>query len=177
MATHAQAIAELIWKDRERILDFAASLKGTDAVIECRLRGASMEPAIPRGARLRIAIGSTAALRVGEVVAFVRDDGVCVHRLAHRARDGEHLLTQGDACLYPDAPVPVRCVLGPVSEFRLDERWIPAGDCPADARSRSRAGRALLGLVAALLAVDARLARAAARVLRSRKETAASAQP
>ena len=84
-----------------------------------------------RGATLRISLGRVAPYRVGEVVAFVQDAGICVHRVAflgrsQRARD--YIITQGDACFYPDPPISTPLVLGPVTEFRLKGDWVPTAD-------------------------------------------------
>ena len=171
----ARAVGSLIWKNPERILEVFSRLRGSDTVIECLLRGASMEPAIPRGATVRIKLGRTAPYRVGEVVAFVQDDGICVHRVAllgrgQRARD--YLVTQGDACLYPDPPISLPRVLGPVTGFRLDGDWVATTDRASIGRARSFRGRSLLKVVAALMALDIRLAQRVARGLRIRKEHA-----
>lgn len=175
----ARAIGSLIWKDPERILDVVSGLRGSDIVIECRLRGGSMEPAIPRGATLRISLGRVAPYRVGEVVAFVQDAGICVHRVAflgrsQRARD--YIITQGDACFYPDSPINTSLVLGTATEFRLEGDWIPTTDQASVGRARSFLGRTLLKLIAGLMELDIRLAQSAAKVLRIRKESAAAAE-
>lgn len=174
----ARAIGSLIWKDPERILEAVSCLRGPDTVIECRLRGGSMEPALPRGATLRISLGRAAHYRVGEVVAFVQDSGICVHRVAclgrgQRARD--YIVTQGDACFYPDPPISTRHVLGPVTEFRHNEDWFPTGDQASADRARSFFGRILLKLVAGLMELNVNMARGAARALRLRKERAVAA--
>jgi hypothetical protein len=169
----ARAIGSLIWKDPERIIDTVSRFRDSDVVIECRLRGASMEPAIPRGASLRVSLARATPCRIGDVVAFVQDTGICVHRVAYVGR-GERasgfILTQGDACFYPDAPVAMRQVVGHVREFRHDERWVATDDGPARGRAQSLVGRTLLKLVAGLLELDARLARGAAAALRLRQE-------
>lgn len=169
-----RAIGALIWKDPGRILETAAKLRGTDATLECRLRGGSMGAAIPAGSTLRIDVGRTAPARVGEVVAFLRDEGLCVHRVAHRS--GDLLVTQGDACFYPDEPIREARVLGPVTAFLDGGEWKPVGDAGAGERARSMMGRALLALVAALARMGVRPARLAARALRMRKEGPANAE-
>lgn len=174
-----RAIGLLIWKDPGRILDAATLLRGTDAVIECRLRGGSMEPAIPRNAMLRIHLGRAAPYRVGEVVAFVQDSGICVHRVACLGRGQQTrdlVITQGDACFYPDPPVSTRQVLGPVTEYRHKEDWVPTSDQAPPGRARSLVGRVLLMLVAGLTELNVNMARGAARALRLRKERAMAAE-
>jgi hypothetical protein len=176
----ARAIGSLIWKDPARILDVVSRLRGSDTVIECRLRGGSMEPAVPRGATLRINLGRVAPYRVGEVVAFVQDAGICVHRVAflgrsQRARD--YIITQGDACYNPDPPMSTSLVLGRVTEFRLEGDWVPTGDQASVGRARSFPGKTLLKLIAGLMELDIRLGQRAAKVLRIRKESPAAAEP
>jgi hypothetical protein len=169
-----RAIGALIWKDPGRILETAAKLRGTDAVLECRLRGGSMGAAIPAGSALRIDVGRTQPARVGEVIAFMRDDGLCVHRVAHR--HGERLVTQGDACFYPDEPIDDAHVLGPVTGFLDGAEWKPVGDARPGDPALTIGARALLGIVASLAKIDVRLAGFAARALRMRKEGPANAE-
>ncbi len=165
-----RAAGSLIWKDPQRILEAAAHLRGTGVVLECRLRGGSMEPAIPAGAALRVALDAQVR-EVGDVVAFVREDGVCVHRIA-RVR-GERVVTQGDACHYPDPPVDGHCVLGRVTAWRLGSDWQAVAPVSGASRARAPLGRALAALVSGLLALDVRLGRGLARALRLRPEGAA----
>jgi hypothetical protein len=171
----ARAVGSLIWKNPERIVETVSRLRDSSIVIECRLRGGSMEPAIPRGAALRISLGRAAPYRIGEVVAFVQGPGICVHRVAslgHGQRARDYIVTQGDACLCPDAPISARHVIGPVTEFRLDGDWVPAGNQASPGRARSFVGRMLLLLVAGLMEINVNLARGTARMLRLRKEQA-----
>jgi hypothetical protein len=138
-----------------------------------------MEPAVPRGATLRISLGRVAPYRVGEVVAFVQDAGICVHRVAFLGRSQQardYIITQGDACFYPDPPISTRLVLGPVTEFRLKGDWVPTGDQASVGRARSFLGKTLLKLIAGLMELDIRLGQRAAKVLRIRKESPAAAE-
>lgn len=173
-----QAIGALLWKDPKRILGVVEGLRGTDAVIECRLRGGSMGIAIPAGSALRIHIGRTPPYRLGEVVAFAQGSGICVHRIAYFARNErvrDFLITQGDACHYPDSPIRTKDILGPITEYRLDGPWLPVGLTPSSDRASSSRGRMLLNIVATLMETDVRLARLAASSLRLRKEQARAA--
>lgn len=171
----ARAIGSLLWKNPERLLDAVSRLRGSDAVIECGLRGASMEPAIPRGSALRIDLGRPAPYRIGEVVAFVQDSGICVHRVAYLGRGkrrADFLVTQGDGCFYPDPPINLRQVLGPVTAYRVENGWIPSSGQGSAGRARSLTGRILLALVARLMELNVTVAQAIARALRLRKERA-----
>ena len=59
-----------------------------------------MEPTIPSGAEVRLRCGATAA--VGDVVAFIRDDHIVLHRVEALSPSGRWVLTRGDACVFPD---------------------------------------------------------------------------
>lgn len=171
----ARAIGSLLWKDPERIRYAASKLRGTNAVIECRLRGGSMGRAIPAGAALRIDLGHAGPYRVGDVVAFVQAAGVCVHRVAYRGsnpRTADLMITQGDACHYPDPPISGSDVLGLVTAYRVNEDWQPATTVPAPDRATSPVGKALLRWISRLMELHPRLAQWAARMLRIRKEHA-----
>jgi hypothetical protein len=55
------------------------------------------------------------------------------------------LVTQGDACFYPDEPIDDAHVLGPVTAFLDGSAWKPVGDARPGDRAANIAGRALLG--------------------------------
>jgi len=171
----ASAVGSLIWKDPNRILDNVAQLRGTGAVIECKLRGGSMGTAIPAGSAIRIRLEAARPYRVGEIVAFVVHDGLCVHRIAclgAGARAGRYVVTQGDACQNPDSPIEVSHILGPAIEYKSGKDWLPPVERSSGSRAASFWGRGLLRVVAWLLQMDVRVATLAARVLRLRKESA-----
>ena len=105
-------------------------LRKAQGVLECQLRGGSMERAIPAGSRIRIRFIGPESYRTGQVIAFLVGSGMCVHRIVYCGRwrrAKNYLLTQGDRCLLPDAPVKVESVLGPVTEFEHEGRWEPPG--------------------------------------------------
>jgi hypothetical protein len=169
----AQAIGSLIWKDPSRILDAIASARGAVAVLECRLRGASMGHAIPAGSRLRIDLATAGGLKAGDLVAFVRDDGICVHRIVYLGRRDaarDFVITQGDACFYPDPPVRLAQVIGPVTEFRNGLEWTRVGTQAEGERAGTRLGRTLLCIVASLTEIHVPIAGLFARMLRLRTE-------
>jgi hypothetical protein len=172
----ARAIGSLIWKDPRRILESVALLRGSGAVLECVLRGASMGKSIPAGSAIRIRVEAPRPYRVGEIVAFVVHDGLCVHRIAYLgkgARAGAYAITQGDACFNPDPPIEFAHIVGTVVEFRIAEAWNPVPSLAAEDRARAWFGRLQLALVAPLLEMDVRLATGVAKLLRLRKESAA----
>jgi len=116
------ALGAFIWQDRQRVLAAAGRhyAGAADSTIECGLRGASMETAIPRGSRIRITF-SHRAHEVRDIVAFMQGERIVVHRIVHRT--GGQLLTRGDAMLLPDPPIDDRAVLGEVNEVDSGTGW------------------------------------------------------
>jgi hypothetical protein len=176
----SRAIGALLWKDPERILETAAALRESNATIECRLGGGSMGAAIPRGSTLRIRLSLETSYRIGEIVAFADESGLCVHRVVYigsgKRADG-YLITQGDACYYPDPPVHSTRVLGRVTEFCHSGSWKATTMQPSPDHAVSRVGRTLKSVIAALLEWNVRPARIAARALRIRKEHGVTLDP
>jgi hypothetical protein len=119
-----------------------------------------MGAAIPRGARIRIVFDGATTPCEGDVVAFLDGGRIVAHRVVARCGHGERttLLTRGDARLLCDAPVPADAVLGRVSECDPGTGWQPVGAPPALPRRERIVAAVLLGLLRAVLAVDARAA-------------------
>jgi hypothetical protein len=161
------AIGWLIWKDPNRIIETAAQLKEAGTTIECQLGGGSMAPAIPKDSSLRVQMADANIYRLGDIVAFARETGVCVHRVVHEGLSGRasgFLLTQGDGCFYPDPPVSFENILGMVTEFKYGDSWQVAGkSAPASSRIMTLPAKALRILTVAMLRMDVRLAQATAR--------------
>lgn len=122
----------------ERLLGVAELWQRRQRDVEVRFGGVSMRPTIEPGEPLRLVCGDRAP-RPGDVIAFVSGDQVAVHRLLASSREGEWLVTIGDAHHLPDAPIRRDAVIGRV--VRRDGQEIT-----------SRAGRtfARLTLAAAL---------------------------
>ena len=163
-------MGSLIWKDAERILETAARLRNSDQVIECRLGGSSMESAIPRESRLRVGLDNSLPFRVGEVIAFVEDSAVFVHRVVYqgvRPHTETFVVTQGDACLCPDPPLRADRVLGRVTLMKQDGDWSAIASRPAGVRADSTVSRVLLRLVCRLMEVNISVAKVAARLITS----------
>ncbi len=98
--------------------------RGEDAV-ESKVAGSSMGESIPNGARIRIDRGAK-AVEVGTVIAFVAGGKTFVHRVRWRGRVSgarDWLITQGDALLLPDLPVPLHAVLGRVAAMQCGAGW------------------------------------------------------
>lgn len=78
-----------------------------------RLQGTSMLPAIWPGDVLEIVPVDPAALRVGDVVLFLREGRLFCHRVRALIADGEiWLRTRGDLVPGDDPPFPASAVLG-----------------------------------------------------------------
>lgn len=111
------------------LLPLASQLREGQPDFESAIRGSSMSPAIPPGARLRVRLAGLPC-RVGDVVFYLAEGGYTVHRVVHRARrisDEGYLLTEGDARFAPDPPVPCRNVLGVVVAVQINGQWQSIG--------------------------------------------------
>jgi len=123
-----KSLGSFIWQDGARVLAAAGRGDPRQHVVECQLRGASMSGAIPAGSRIRIALGGT-PYRRGEVVAFVTDTDLVVHRIVYARRRWlrrdplQFMITRGDAMLLPDAPINTDFALGRVVEMRVGAEW------------------------------------------------------
>lgn len=97
------------------------------------LQGDSMTPTLPANCEIEVT-PLQPSVRLGEVIVFVVDDTLIVHRLV--ARVGGYWIAQGDHRLVPDRPLHPDQVLGRVSaayqhgrrcwprRFSLSEYWI-----------------------------------------------------
>jgi hypothetical protein len=73
--------------------------------------GVSMLPTINPGQEVRLLCTSVLPTP-GTVVAFIHRNQIAVHRLLASSRDGQWLITRGDAHVLPDPPVPASAVVG-----------------------------------------------------------------
>ena len=106
------------------LLAVADLWKRTRRTVEARFAGDSMEPTIPSGARLRLSCGMEVA--AGDVVAFVHDGHVLVHRVLAIAPP--LVLTRGDGLVIPDPPVSCDRVFARVEALQRGDDWTaPAG--------------------------------------------------
>jgi hypothetical protein len=105
----------------------------TGRQLRARFGGSSMRPALPPGTEVLLRCGEAGA--PGDVIAFLADGRLVVHRIVARAADGSWTLTRGDARVLPDVPIlDPDAVLGRVAgvwrSASLEE--VPAGrDSPA----------------------------------------------
>ena len=109
----------------------AAHLGGTDGVFESTIRGESMSPAIPGGARLRVRLHPQPPFDRGDIVYYLCGEGFMVHRVMYRSRRDSWLITLGDNCLIPDLPVRVEQILGTVIAVGTGTGWRAPGPSEA----------------------------------------------
>ena len=85
-------------------LEAVASLwRKTGRQLRARFGGSSMRPALPPGTEVLLRCGEVGA--PGDVIAFLADGRLVVHRIVARAPDGSWTLTRGDARVLPDVPI------------------------------------------------------------------------
>lgn len=140
-----RALSTLLVDRAHLLLPVASQFRQDQPEFESAIRGSSMWPAIPPGARLRVRLGGQVPCRVGDVVLYLAGDGYTVHRVVSRARriSGQaYLLTEGDSRFAPDPPVPCGRVLGTVVAVEVTGQWQPPGPPTAD-RWHKRVTRAV----------------------------------
>ena len=145
------AVGNLLQADPARIVALASILRAPNRSIESTVEGMSMGQGLPPGSRIRIELIERARYDTGEVVAYLFDGQVIVHRVVHRGRIGVaagHVLTRGDATLVPDPPVGRDRILGPVKGVWREGRWMELSGPPRRSL-RARAASSLL-LIAAM---------------------------
>lgn len=87
--------------DGTELLAIAAIWKNQRRELVASFGGSSMEPSIRSGQPLRLLCG--AGYEVGDVIAFVIEDQLGVHRVM--AKYDQWILTRGDARTLPDPPL------------------------------------------------------------------------
>lgn len=155
------AAGSLFRHDAERILGVASRLREARCVIESKVQGGCMGGSIPAGSLIRIDLAGRQEYRVGQVIAFLPETTIVVHRVVRRGGRGRaksYLITRGDMALLPDPPVCLRRVLGPVVGCQLEGRWASPGTPPPRPPSRRFLSFVLLTLVHWSLRVNVRLA-------------------
>jgi hypothetical protein len=156
-----------------RLADWARETKGR---VESTISGSSMGSTLPDGTKIEIDLTDRAFVP-GSVVALLSGHAVYAHRVVSRGRTkraSNYWITRGDALTVCDAPVDASLILGRVYIVGAEGSVTPPPEPP-----RSLTTRAIIALVAALLAVDVRLSRFATRVLASiaRRGAQSSATP
>lgn len=121
----------------------ATLLRKSGTRFESTIRGVSMAPTIPDGARIRIGPPASGAFAPGQVVACVSGETLFAHRVVYAGADrrGALVLTRGDGWMLCDPPTPHERILGEVSAWWDGSAWRAPG--PAAPRRGWR--RALAG--------------------------------
>jgi len=106
----------------------------TGREVLARFGGSSMEPTIPPGAEVLLRCGGAPCR--GDVIAFVRDDRVILHRVVGLSAREDWVLTRGDAHALPDVPLRnPEDFVGRVSAVRKGGELLPV---PPPPRSPAR---------------------------------------
>ena len=124
-------VGSILRSDAKHVFAFVSEHREKLQTIDITLGGGSMSPAIPQGSRIRIRLNYKGTYEPSQVVAFLYQGRIMVHRIRYCGRRGKakhYLVTQGDASVLPDAPVHIGSLLGPVIAFQKDEAWVPPGD-------------------------------------------------
>ena len=111
--------------DDDAFAELSAEILRQGGSFQFRAHGSSMIPFIRDGDLLTIAPVDAASLEIGDVALYrTRRDRIIAHRIVGRTtQDGEPVLvTQGDARLGTDRPVPADCVLGRVVRIQRGDR-------------------------------------------------------
>jgi hypothetical protein len=123
-----RAVSAFLLDRAHLLLPLASQFGRAQPDFESAIRGNSMAPVIPGGARLRVRVSGQQPCQVGDVVFYLADGAYTVHRVVYRARrtpDANYLITAGDARFAPDPPVPCGQVLGTVVAVKINDRWQP----------------------------------------------------
>ena len=94
--------------------------------MESQISGSSMEPAIPRGATIRVFPEPACGYQVGMVVACLSaGEDLFAHRLVRQAKSHgtSYILTLGDAWLICDPPTASGDIIGVVSAYKHEGDW------------------------------------------------------
>jgi hypothetical protein len=101
--------------------------------VESTIRGDSMHPTLPAGARIKVTCRQQPRYACGAVVAFLAGDVLVGHRVVGHCSDRQGrqaLLLRGDARLLCDPPVDPALVLGEVTAWQQDSGWRPLAPAP-----------------------------------------------
>ena len=127
---------------------------------ESEVRGASMHPALPERARIRIEPADLEDVRVGTVLAFRAGEFLMAHRVVACVRDvrgRQAWIPRGDALTLSDRPVESALVVGVVTAVCDGDAWRPVAPAPT---ATGITARALTAVAVTLARIDLRLAAA-----------------
>jgi hypothetical protein len=147
------AAAAFLRDHPDRIRSVASGLKDSERSLDSVVSGSSMGRQLPDGAPIRIQLCRRESYQPGEIVAYLTDRHVAVHRVQtfhQRGRRRGILITRGDAHLFPDLPIHVSCVLGRVVAVRTERGWEPPAAPPRRAFAQRALARSWLAIASAL---------------------------
>ena len=143
MTGDARLAVDLV--EGETLAAVASLWRKTGRELRARFGGSSMDPALPPGTEVVLRCGETGA--PGEVIAFLADGRLVVHRVVARAADGSWTLTRGDARVLPDAPIlDPEAIVGRVAGVWRGDA-LEAVPAPEDSAPRRWAARAFGAVV------------------------------
>ena len=103
-------------------LELTRELLSNFGCARIRVQGSSMLPSLQPGDEIRLQSIPLSEIKIGDVVAYRRDERLFVHRAIGADSTGQ-ILTRGDTLPQADAPVSESELLGVVvAVFRGDER-------------------------------------------------------
>lgn len=145
--------------------EVAHLLRKVGSVVEVRVDGPSMFPALPPGSNVRIRCGGLDEIGPGDAVAFLAGGRrLTIHRLVEAPTGTPFVITRGDANIFCDPPIPTGDVVG-----RVVGRSQPTGEgCEAGSVEESwepvPAPRRRSGFSGMLAGANARLTSGALRL-------------
>ena len=111
--------------DDDTFLNLSAEILRRGASFQFRAHGSSMAPFIRDGDLLTVAPRDPSEMDIGDVALYrTHRDRVVAHRVVAKSVQHGHwtLVTQGDARLHPDSPVPGERLLGRIACIRRGNR-------------------------------------------------------
>jgi len=133
-------------------------LRDSGGLYESTVSGASMEPTLLHGERVRIRPLPPGTYREGEVVACILKDEIFAHRIVYGT--AQAIVTRGDNRILCDPPTAQGEILGLVSEVWRGGAWAVAGPQPPSRHPRLTALN--LAMLRACMALHFDFARAVA---------------
>jgi hypothetical protein len=170
--TNSSLVADMngVVLNRERLLALSSFLKDGTTEFGSSVRGRSMGKALPDGSHIHVRLVPQRDLRVGQVVAYVAEDRMVVHRVVRLAtwHQDQYLVTRGDATVVCDRPVLALSVVGVVTDHCTIDVWEPVGAPPVRGFLVNRMASAISALLGGLVQLSPQLADwAARRMIRS----------
>jgi hypothetical protein len=150
------AVGSILRNDAKRIFALISEHRDELETIEITIHGGSMSPAIPKNSAIRIQLDYKGVHSPGQIIAFLQDQKIMVHRIHHRVRG--YFLTRGDAMTAPDPPVRSEMILGPVIAFQKNGHWLTPGNINPLGPVRTFAAKLRLGFLAIVLQVNVKAA-------------------